>query len=91
MIIQDNYQKNNNLNVIKISNKISLFNNILENVEKEFKIIKELNILKFLIFVDNYISEGIWNTKIKDIIIKNFKKKFMNRNLIKIKIILKIN
>ena len=55
-----------------MSKKISLFNNILENVEKEFKIIKELNILKFLIFVDNYISEGIWNTKIKDIIIKNF-------------------
>ena len=74
MIIQDNYQQDNNLNVIKMSNKISLFNNILENVEKEFKIIKELNILKFLIFVDNYISEGIWNTKIKDIIIKNYKK-----------------
>jgi len=66
MIIQDNYQQDNNLNVIKMSNKISLFNNILENVEKEFKIIKELNILKFLIFVDNYISEGISNTKIKE-------------------------
>ena len=65
MIIQDNYQQDNNLNVIKMSNKISLFNNILENVEKEFKIIKELNILKFLIFVDNYISEGTWNIKIK--------------------------
>ena len=65
MIIQDNYQQENNFNVIKISNKISLYNNILENVEKEFKIIKVLIILKFLIFVDNYISEGTWNIKIK--------------------------
>lgn len=91
MGIQQNYLQDNDLNVIKTSKKISLFNNILSNIEKEFQIIKELDILKFLIFVDHYISEGIWNKKVKNIIINNFKniyeKKFNEKkNFFKAKI-----
>ena len=88
---QENVQPDNNINLARRSKKISLFNKILENIENEFTIIKDLDILKFLIFVDNYVSEGIWNKTIKEIILKNFKniyeKKFNeNKNIFKTQI-----
>ncbi len=72
--LEHNYEQNNDLNLIKVSNKINLFNKIFENIENKFKIIEELDIIKFLIFVDNYLSEGIWQKISKSIFVKNFKK-----------------
>ena len=77
--IEHNYAQNKDLNVIKVSNKLSLFNKIFENIENRFKVIEELDIIKFLIFVDSYLSEGIWQKNIKRIFIKNFKKIYENK------------
>ena len=89
--VQKDYQQDNEKNVIKSSNKIMLFNNIIKDIEKEFQVFEELNLLKFLIFVDYYVSETIWLKKIKEIILKNFikiyKTKFIeNKNFFQNKI-----
>ena len=55
------------------SNKALLFNKIMENIEIKFDNLKKSDdILKFLLFIDNYYSENIWAEKITKI----FKDKF---------------
>ena len=68
-----NYEQNIENNIIKNSKKNQLLNMILENVENKFEGIKKLDIVKFLIFIDNYLSVSIWNKKIKEIFRDNFR------------------
>ena len=79
---QQHFRSNNDINIIH-SSKNYLFSKILENVEIKFNEIKKIDIIKFLLFIDNYMSEAIWQEKIKDIIYKSFKNiyevKFLER------------
>ena len=68
-----NYDKNNEHNIIKTSIKMELLKKILENVENKFEIIKNLDIIKFLIFIDYYLSNSVWYKRIKEILIDNLK------------------
>ena len=77
--VEHNYEQNNEHNVIKVSKKISLYNKIFENIEIKFEEIRNINIIKFLIFVDSYLSEGFWYKKIRAIYLKNFKKIYENK------------
>ena len=66
----ENIQKDNHL--VK-SPKNILFGEIMNNIEIKFEEIKKSSeILKFLLFVDQYYSEEIWSERIKNI----FKDKF---------------
>ena len=73
---------------LKKNTKSILFEKIIENVEIIFeKIKKSANILNFLIFVDTYYSENIWEKKIKQIFIDKFnnvyKTNFISDNFFK--------
>ena len=52
--LEHNYEQNNDLNVIKVSYKINLFNKIFENIENKFKIIEELDIIKLGLGIGNW-------------------------------------
>ena len=69
---------NNNSNIIH-SIKNFILTEIFKYAENKFnKEIKNLNIIKFLLFVDNYMSEEIWLEKIKNIFILTFKDIYEN-------------
>ena len=60
------------------SMKNFILSEIFKYVGNKFNEIKKLNIIKFLLFIDNYMSEEIWLEKIKDIIIITFKNIYEN-------------
>jgi len=71
--------------------KKSLKMDVFEKIELEFMSIKKINIVKFLLFIDIYLSNEFWNKKIYQIIRTNFeniyKTKFNeNINLIRRKL-----
>ncbi len=68
-----NVAYNNDNSKIIQSNKNFIISQIFKYVENKFNEIKKLDIIKFLLFIDNYMSEEIWIEKIKDIIIITFK------------------
>ena len=74
--IEINNEFNNDLHIRSIE---ALNYKIFENIENKFKIIEELDIIKFLLFVDSYLSEEIWQKNIKEIFNKNFKKIYENK------------
>ena len=76
-IIKNFIPNNDDSNIIN-SIKNYIMSEIFKYVEKKFNEIKKLNIIKFLLFVDNFMSEEIWMEKIKNIIINSFKNIYEN-------------
>ena len=75
--IQYHHQNNDDSNMIR-SSRNYIFFKIFEYVEKRFIDIKKKNIIKFLFFIDSYLSEEIWFEKIKEIIVNTFKNIYEN-------------
>ena len=71
------HQNNDDSNMIRTS-KNFIFFKIFKHIENRFIEIKKKNTIKFLLFIDNYLSEEIWFEKLKDIIISTFKSTYEN-------------
>ena len=80
-ILNAQYFQNKDNPIIMHSAQNMLFSEIIDSIEQKFNEIKKLNIIKFLLFVDSYLSEEIWLQKIKEIIINKFKN-FYEKNFI---------
>lgn len=66
----ENENQDDNLSYKSLKKSLKL--DVYEKVELSFKKIKELKIVKFLLFVDFYLSNEFWNKKIYQIITTNF-------------------
>lgn len=69
--------ENQNDRITTQSLKNDLLTGIYQNVEEKFTKIKELDIVKFLIFVDFYLSNQFWDQKISNLFEENFRKIFI--------------
>ncbi len=82
---ETNEEKDNKKTFINTQSiKDDLLESIYENVQKRFKELEKLDIIKFLLFVDNYLSNQFWDEKISNIFEENFQNIYIpkfNENL----------
>ena len=74
--LQNLENENENEYLTYVSLKKSLKTEFYESIENEFKKLKKLSIVKFLFFVDIYLSNEFWSKKINQIITNNFRNIF---------------
>jgi len=68
--IENENQEDDNISYKSLKKSLKL--DIFEKIELEFMRIKKINIVKFLLFIDVYLSNEFWNKKIYQIIRTNF-------------------
>ena len=77
---ETNEEKDNKKTFINTQSiKDDLLESIYENVQKRFKELEKLDIIKFLLFVDNYLSNQFWDEKISNIFEENFQNIYMSK------------
>ena len=73
----ENENQDDNLSYKSLKKSLKL--DIFEKIELQFNRIKKMDIVKFLLFIDIYLSNEFWNKKIYQIIKTNFKNIYENK------------